>query len=342
MKSLVSQIKAAVMGEKPQHEPEEPIKGDPSYTGSNPLLRQASALYFQDKALDAFKLLEGGASLAHGLHEYHLWRGKCLAKLARHREALAAFEQELAITPMHREARQLREQLKSVLGRENVRTDGGERNWRTALPRETLLSIQNALHNYTYRGVPMLKNPFDMALYPLLLWNVKPRSLIEIGSKSGGSALWFGDLLEAFDTHGHVYSLDIVPVKDVSHPRVSFAEADGRNLGATLTGEFLQAMPRPWLVIEDADHTYATSLAVLNFFSSWLHPGEYIVVEDGIISDLSENPDYISEPHQAIKEFLGMNPEFEIDAQYCDFFGYNLTWNTNGFLRKKLVSGQQQ
>jgi cephalosporin hydroxylase len=40
---------------------------------------------------------------------------------------------------------------------------------------------------YTYRGVPMLKNPFDLALYLLLLWRLKPRTVIEIGSKSGGS-----------------------------------------------------------------------------------------------------------------------------------------------------------
>ena len=331
MKSFVDQLKAAVIGDRAPGKPvEEPIKGDLSYQGSNPLLRQASALYFQGKALEAFKLLESGASVAHGLHEYHLWRGKCLVKIGRHREALAALEQELASTPMHREARHIREQLKTFLDRSSVPTDGGERSWRTGLQR---------LHQFSYKGISTLKSPFDLALYSMLLSNIKPRSIIEIGSKSGGSAVWFADQLEAFEAHAHVYSLDIVPVRDVTHPRVTFAEGDGRNLGVTLTGDFLQALPRPLLVTEDADHSYTTSIAVLHFFSSWLQPGEYIIIEGGVASDLSDNPHFISEPHQAIKEFLGLNPEFEIDNHLCDFFGYNFTWASNGFLRKKQISG---
>jgi len=93
-------------------------------------------------------------------------------------------------------------------------------------------------------------------------------------------------------------------------------------------------------VIEDADHAYETSIAVLNFFHPWLRPQEYIIVEDGIISDLSEIPDCNSGPHRALKEFLAQHrEEYDIAADYCDFFGYNVTWCTNGFLCKVSVAG---
>jgi cephalosporin hydroxylase len=185
----------------------------------------------------------------------------------------------------------------------------------------------------------MLKNPFDFALYPMLLWSLKPRTLIEIGSKSGGSGIWFGDLLQSFGIDGHVYSIDIFKVDTVTHPRVTFMEGDGRNLGLTLTPGFLETLPRPWLVIEDADHSYETSIATLKFFLPWLQPGEYIVVEDGIISDLKQDPDCNSGPHRALKEFLNQHSEaFEVDGDYCDFFGYNTTWCTNGFLKKLAAS----
>jgi hypothetical protein len=106
-------------------------------------------------------------------------------------------------------------------------------------------------------------------------------------------------------------------------------------LGEVLDPERLKSLPRPWLVIEDADHEYETSIEVLKFFHPWLQPGEYIVVEDGIISDLSQVPDCNSGPHRALKEFLPNHPEeYEIDSSYCDFFGYNVTWCTNGWLRK--------
>jgi cephalosporin hydroxylase len=132
-------------------------------------------------------------------------------------------------------------------------------------------------------------------------------------------------------------AMDVVAVKNVSHENVTFAGGDGRNLGATLTPEVLSRFERPWLVIEDADHSYETSLAVLDFFHPLLRPGEYIVVEDGIISDLYPEsfPDYSSGPHRALREFLARHErEYAIDAQYCDFFGYNATWSSNGFLKR--------
>ena len=168
----------------------------------------------------------------------------------------------------------------------------------------------------------MLKNPFDFAIYPVLVWNTKPATIFEIGSKSGGSALWFGDMLESFGINGHVYSLDVVRVTGLTHPKVTFLEGDGRALEKSFTAEFLGGLPRPWLVIEDADHAYETSIAALRFFDPWLKPGEYIVVEDGIISDLEQDPAFNSGPHRALKEMFRTRPgAYEIDGDYCDLFG---------------------
>jgi cephalosporin hydroxylase len=45
--------------------------------------------------------------------------------------------------------------------------------------------------NYQYRGIPCLKSPIDLAIYLRLIWDAKPRTIFEIGSKAGGSALFF-------------------------------------------------------------------------------------------------------------------------------------------------------
>jgi len=119
--------------------------------------------------------------------------------------------------------------------------------------------------------------------------------------------------------------------------RVTFLEGNGRHLEQVLTRERLAAMPKPWLVVEDADHSYETSLAVLRFFHPHLAKGDYIVVEDGIISDLYPEscPGHSSGPHLALKEFLAREgASYEIDPHYCDFFGRNVTWATNGFLKR--------
>ena len=78
-----------------------------------------------------------------------------------------------------------------------------------ALPRQALQHIQRGTMSYTYKGVPTYKSPFDLALYQLLLWERKPRTLIEIGAKWGGSALWFADTLRSYGVDYQIHSVDI-------------------------------------------------------------------------------------------------------------------------------------
>jgi cephalosporin hydroxylase len=92
------------------------------------------------------------------------------------------------------------------------------------------------------------------------------------------------------------------------------------------------------MVIEDADHRPATTLAVLSFFDQWLRPGEYIVIEDSIIDDLFDGDrvaDLEGGPRPAIADFLrARGVDYEVDTRLCDYFGPNLTWNVNGYLRR--------
>lgn len=299
------------------------------------LVAQAQELLQAGHAVAAMRTAERAAQYGLPLPGLHYLRCLCFNAVGRHEEALEAARAEVAVNPEHHEARTEVEQLTKALRATRTVIPQGERPWHSALPRETLQAIQTAGHNYSYRGIPIIKNPFDFALYPLLLWSLKPRTIIEIGSKAGGSAVWLGDLLDNFGIDGHVHSIDIVRVTGACHPRVKFLEGDGRNLADTLGPQKLASLPRPWLVIEDADHSCETSGQVLQFFHPHLDAGDYIVVEDGIISDLNNDPECNSGPHRALKEFLALHDaEYEIDASYCDFFGYNLTWNTNGYLKK--------
>ncbi len=301
-----------------------------------PALREVDLLLQTGSGAAALKLAESFLE-EHPANVEMCWRyGQILERVGRHEEALRAYQNLLKDYPDHAAARQRRDLLSSVLRRPTGTVIPSlQRSWNTCLPKEAMQQIQLATHAYTYRGVPLIKNPFDFALYSLLLWRSKPRTIIELGSKSGGSALWLADLLNAFGLDGHVYSLDIVPVKDLSHPRITFMEGDGRHLEKSLSDGLMQNMQRPLLVIEDTDHTYETSLATLRFFASWLHAEEYIVIEDGILSDMQSPAGGLCGPHRAIQEFLSEHSgEYEIAADFCDFFGYNYTWCTNGYLRK--------
>src|SRR4029077_19738078 len=126
-------------------------------------------------------------------------------------------------------------------------------------------------------GIPNIKDPYQLALVPLLLSELKPATVIELGSYLGGSAIWMADLLETMDVDCRVYSFDI----DVSrirarHPRVEFLQADC-NQPASMIDPWLKDRPHPWLLIEDA---HVNTLGVLTEFHPHLAPGDYWIVED--------------------------------------------------------------
>jgi len=201
----------------------------------------------------------------------------------------------------------------------------------TDIPYELLMKIQEGTMAYRYRGVPMLKNPFDLALYPLLLEKAQPATLIEIGSNAGGSALWFADQRPGMS----VISIDLETPDGASHPSVKFHRGDAHRLGEVLTPEVMASLARPLLVIEDSSHLSATTVAVLEFFDRWIRPGEYIVIEDGILTAMRAADAYDGGPLRAIHEFLARTGgRYTIDRAFCDYFGRNVTWNVDGYLRR--------
>jgi cephalosporin hydroxylase len=201
----------------------------------------------------------------------------------------------------------------------------------TDIPYELLMKIQQGTMAHRYRGVPMLKNPFDLALYPLLLERAQPKTLIEIGTHAGGSALWFADQRPGMQ----VLSIDLQTPEGVEHPSVRFLRGDAHQLGGVLTPALMESLARPLLVVEDSSHMAATTAAVLDFFDRWLRPDEYIVIEDGILTAMRAGEAYGGGPLRAIHEFLARTGgRYEIDRTLCDTFGHNVTWNVDGYLRR--------
>ena len=209
------------------------------------------------------------------------------------------------------------------------------RSFKTAFESSFLRDMQRGVMNYAYKGVACLKCPLDMALYAKLIWELKPQTLIEIGTYKGGSALWFADVMAAYGSNAKIVSIDFFDVNEVADPRIEFLKGDVHDLGAVLTHAKLASLPRPFLVIEDSAHTYAGSLAALKFFDSVLHAGDVIVIEDGVLDDLGMSAQFEGGPNRAVAEFMANTAErFEIMTGYCDYYGVNATYNPNGFLRK--------
>jgi cephalosporin hydroxylase len=213
------------------------------------------------------------------------------------------------------------------------------RAFRSSLGTEVLDRMQQGTLRNVYRQVPCLKSPLDLALYLRLLSRLAPRTVIEVGTRFGGSALWFADMLVAQGIDGaRVVTVDIAPAATFVDPRITFLQGEAQRLGDVLTPSLLQDCPRPWLVVEDSSHQFEDVVAVLAFFHAHLQAGDYVVVEDGVLDQFSGEHylRYANGPNRGVAEFLARHPDaYEIDADLCDHFGYNATYNPNGWLRRR-------
>lgn len=205
---------------------------------------------------------------------------------------------------------------------------------RSSLSARDLRTIQAGALRYEYDGVRCVKDPFDLALYMMLLGRERPRTIVEIGSFRGGSALWFAAQARALSLDAHIYSLDFDPVTTVHDPSITFLEGDIHDLGSSDLPGLLADCPRPLLAIEDGPHTFAGCSAAMEFFHPFMRTGEFLVIEDGSLHDL-RLWGYDNGPNRAIAAFLRDHPdEYRIAEEYCHFYGHNVTWNTNGYLQR--------
>ena len=166
----------------------------------------------------------------------------------------------------------------------------------------------------------------------------QPNTVIEIGSHKGGSALWFADMISAAGRKPHVISIDLEPPALPGDDRIRFLQGNALDLGAVLPAEVLASLPRPWLISEDSAHLYETSRAVLDFFEDKMEPGESLVVEDGFVGYMTWDVLQAMKngPNRAVAGFLATaHTKYDVDVELCDMFGYNATFNPNGWLRRK-------
>lgn len=164
-----------------------------------------------------------------------------------------------------------------------------------------------------------------------LLRELRPATVIELGALAGGSALFLADQLGAMSIAPcHVYSLDNTIER--LHPdalraqlslNLSFIPADVRQLDAVLTDAFMDQLPHPMLVLEDA---HVDVPGVLRWFDKHLRAGDYIVIEDTVDAEKAG----------ALAAFLASQRpgKYAVDAQLCDYFGQNMCWCPNSYIRR--------
>ncbi len=178
---------------------------------------------------------------------------------------------------------------------------------------------QGAFDCMQWKGMPLFKTVYDFSIYTMLLWTLKPRTIIELGSGTGASAIWLADLTTTFGINAIVYSVD-VKKPELQHDKIRFVQGDCRTINTVFDEDLLRNAAHPWMLIEDA---HVNVYGVLSHFHSYIRQGDYVVIEDS------------AGKQDDIATFLGHQPDcYKVDTYYTDFFGRNVTCAQDSILAR--------
>ena len=180
------------------------------------------------------------------------------------------------------------------------------------------LSSQGVHSLIKWKEIPLYKTAFDLVIYSMLIQEVKPDIIIELGSGFGGSAMWFADTASMLGLDTHVYSFDInKPL--VKHDKVTFIEQDLKKINLENKPSHWEFFNKKKIIIEDA-HVNLEEL--LNLFDHVLKKDDYLMIEDS-----ANKQDIIS--HFSIEK----DPKYKLDQFFLDFFGSNMTCCINSIFK---------
>lgn len=184
-----------------------------------------------------------------------------------------------------------------------------------------------------WMGHRMWQDPFDVCTIQQTIFELRPALLIECGTNAGGAALHYAHLFDLMD-HGKVLTIDISKRHNISHSRVEFL------MGDSVADETLREVKRivdgvsgPVMVILDSDHSERHVRKELELYAPFVTPGSYVLAQDGVIDALLMYRQHRPGPLGAIKAFLKIHPEFEVDREKCKRF--LVTLHPLGWLRRK-------
>lgn len=183
--------------------------------------------------------------------------------------------------------------------------------------------------NIYWMGVPVMKCPLDMWIYQEIIYETKPEVIIETGTASGGSALFFASIFDLIKS-GQVITIDIADNCKISHPRIK------KIIGNSVSNEVINKVEKlvknkKTMVVLDSDHSKTHVLREMEVYSKFVSLGNYLVIEDTNINGHPVLPGWGDGPMEAVREFLRTNDEYEIDYTREKFF---LTFYPCGFLKR--------
>ncbi len=171
----------------------------------------------------------------------------------------------------------------------------------------------NIWKQVSYRGVRTLKLPSDMWNYQEIIFSHQVDWVIETGSRHGGSAIFFADLLRNMGRPGKVFSVDYAPELDpraAEDAGVQFITGDSAD--PAIIDRVMAQIPdqrRKIFLILDSDHSARHVKRELDAWIPRLRTGDYVLVEDTVVNGNPVRPKHGPGPLEAVRDYIRDNPD---------------------------------
>jgi cephalosporin hydroxylase len=200
--------------------------------------------------------------------------------------------------------------------------------------------------------VPIWQMPEDLVRLQQVIVEVKPKWVVETGTKFGGSAIFFSSLLKLMgNEEGGVITVDLTQYREAvetfgSHRHAGLVRKSivGDAASAAVVAEVADAMKGnegPTLVFLDDNHNAEHVFTEMTLYAPLVTPGSYLIVADTVFEDLAGTPVGAptakypdvesSNPRVAVNRFLAQRNDFVRDER---FIGKGLSNFSDGFLRR--------
>lgn len=185
----------------------------------------------------------------------------------------------------------------------------------------------NYSYNFKWLGRPIIQLPQDVLALQEIIWQVKPRLIIETGVAHGGSVIFSASILKLLNNGGQVIGIE-VEIREHNrkainlHPvssSISLIEGSSTDPGVIAQVHKAADGIRPIMVFLDSNHTYDHVLHELRIYAPLVTVGSYVVVFDTTVDDMPvdsfpDRPwDKNNNPKTAVRHFLKKFPGFEVD-----------------------------
>ena len=187
------------------------------------------------------------------------------------------------------------------------------------LRRAALSALVHRTDNFgrvTWLGQPIWQNVNDAWLLQETLVEKDIDLVVECGTNRGGSAYYMASIFDLLG-RGHVITLDIEKLHDLSHPRVEFVIGSSVDpaVFASVQNRIGELQPKHVLVLLDSDHRADHVRRELELYSRLVGVGDLMLVQDGCIDELRLMRALRPGPLAAIEDFLQTDRSFAVDEE---------------------------